>query len=63
MPWFVSYEARPIGAIGAFSERGLSSGANTEREALDEVRAALSAGGFETRFPVRVYQYQENEES
>jgi len=62
MPWFVSYEARPMGAIGVFSVRGLSSAAATESEALEEVREALHKAGFETRFPVRVYQYQENDE-
>lgn len=62
MPWFVSFEARPSGAIGVFSARGLSSAAATQSEALDEVREALNKAGFETRFPIHVYQYQENEE-
>jgi hypothetical protein len=62
MPWFVSYEVRPMGAIGVFDVRGLSSAAATESEAIKEVREALHKSGFETRFPVRVYQYQENDE-
>lgn len=62
MPWFVSYEVRHHGAIGEFSARGLSSNASTDSEALDEVRKALNKAGFETRFPVHVYQFQENDE-
>lgn len=62
MPWFVSYEVRPMGAIGVFGVLGLSFAAATESEALNEVREALNKAGFETRFPVRVYQYQENDE-
>ena len=61
MPWFVSFEVRPMGAIGVFGAYGLSSTASTESEALEEVRQALNAKGLETRFPIKVYQYQENE--
>jgi hypothetical protein len=56
--WKVQYEARPHGAIGAFNVKCLTSTADTESEALDEVRAALNAQGFETRFPVGVSRHQ-----
>lgn len=56
--WHVRYEARPHGAIGVFDVKCLTSNADTESEALDEVRAALNAQGFETRFPVAVSRHQ-----
>lgn len=62
MPWFVSFETRPHGAIGIFETRGLSSGESTRDAAIEEIRAALNASGLETRFPVKVYEYDENTE-
>lgn len=61
MPWFVLYEARQQGAIGIFEHRGLSVSAESKDDALIQVREALNKQGFEVRFPVKVFQYEENE--
>lgn len=60
MPWFVKFETRERGAIGAFAWRGLSSGADTEGAAIKEIFEALQLQGFETR-GVIAYQYEENQ--
>jgi len=62
MPWFVLFEARQRGAIGDFERRGLSVSADSKNDALDQAREALTKQGFEVRFPVDVYQYQENDQ-
>jgi hypothetical protein len=61
MPWFVVFEVRQQGAIGIFDKRGLSVSAESKDDALTQAREALTKKGFEVRFPVDVYQYQENE--
>ena len=62
MPWFVLFEARQQGAIGIFEQRGLSVSADSKDDALNQVREALTKQGFEVRFPVDAYQYQENDQ-
>jgi hypothetical protein len=62
MPWFVLFEARPQGNIGIFEKRGLSVSADSKDDALIQAREALKKRGFEVRFPVEVYQYQENDQ-
>ncbi len=62
MPWFVVFEARQQGAIGVFEKRGLSVGADSQDDALNQAREALTKQSFEVRFPVEVYQYQENDQ-
>jgi hypothetical protein len=62
MPWYVIYEVREIGAIGEFAHSGLSAIADSEAGALAQVQQALNAKGYETRFPVKVFQYEENEQ-
>jgi hypothetical protein len=60
-PWFVSFETRQRGAIGNFETRGLSTMADSKYDAMRIVREDLNNKGFETRYPVKVYQYEENE--
>ncbi len=62
MPWFVVFEVRQQGAIGIFDKRGLSVPAESKDDALNQVRETLTQQGFEVRFPVNVYQYQENDQ-
>lgn len=62
MPWFVIYEVRDAGAIGLFGESGVSVSASSKEDALAQGQRALSAKGYETRFPVKVFQYEENEQ-
>lgn len=61
-PWFIVYETRPNGAIGEFSHRGVSVIANTRESALDQARKHFSDKNLEVRFPVKAYQYEENEQ-
>ena len=62
MPWFVRYEVRPRGAIGLFASKAMSVSASSEEDALKQVFDALHEEGWETRFPLEAYQYEENEQ-
>jgi len=62
MPWYVIYEVRENGAIGLFWHRGMSAVAESADDARLQVRQALWKMGYETRFPVKVFQYEENEQ-
>ena len=62
MPWYVIYEVRDRGAIGLFGQSGVSVTADSEADALAQGQRALNAKGYETRFPVKVFQYEENEQ-
>ena len=62
MPWYVIFEVRERGAIGEFDQRGMSAIAGSKESAVTQVQQALNAKGYETRFPVKVFQYEENEQ-
>ena len=60
MPYFVLFETRQLGAIGEFNNRGISVSANSDDDAVHQAFKHFQAIGLETRFPVSVYQYEEN---
>lgn len=60
-PWFVVYETRPIGSIGAFSSSGVSIVADSKESALHQALSHFQSQNLDVRFPVNVYQYEENE--
>ena len=61
MSWFVKFEVRPFGAIGIFSSRGISVIADSTDQAIDYARQAMNKLDLETRFPLEIYEYKENE--
>jgi hypothetical protein len=61
-PWFIAYETRPNGAIGEFSNSGVSVIADTKESALDQARKHFHDKNLELRFPVKAYQYEENDQ-
>lgn len=61
MPWFVAFETRVIGAIGEFSNRGISVTAESKDDAIYQALKSFQSMGLETRFPVDAYQFEENE--
>lgn len=61
-PWFILYETRPNGAVGEFSNSGVSVIADTKESALDQARKHFHDKNLELRFPVKAYQYEENDQ-
>ena len=61
MPWFVKFETRQQGAIGEFSDRGISVTAESKDDAVYQALKSFQSMGIETRFPVDAYQFEENE--
>jgi hypothetical protein len=61
MPWFVVFETRQIGAIGEFSNQGISVTADSKDDAVYQGLKSFQSMGLETRFPVDAYKYAEND--
>lgn len=61
MVWFICFEIAPPNAFGVWERRGLSSGAESRDDAIEEVRAALMAKGFGPLHLFDVFQYEENQ--
>jgi len=61
-PYFVVFETRQRDAIGIFSQRNISVSAESEDEALNQALKHFQSIGLETRAPVSVYKYEENDE-
>jgi hypothetical protein len=60
MPYFVLFETRQRGAIGEFSQRGISVTADSDDDAVYKAFKHFQSIGIETRFPISAYQYKEN---
>ena len=60
MPYFVTFETRQLGAIGEFNQHGISVSADSDDDAVHQAFKHFQSIGLETRFPVSVYQYEEN---
>jgi hypothetical protein len=56
MVWYVFYEVRQRGAIGLFAGRVLAVDADSRESALAKAQEALNDEGWETRFPIDVFQ-------
>jgi hypothetical protein len=56
------YEIRKIGSIGCWDSSGLVSiKANNVKEAMSKAFNWYHNNGFETRFPIRCNEFEENE--
>jgi len=59
-PYFVVFETRQHDAIDKFNQSGISVTAESDDDALNQALKHFQSIGLETRFPVSVYKYEEN---
>ena len=63
MIWYVFYEVRQRGAIGLFAGRVVSVNADSRALALEQALNLLHDEGWETRFPLDVFQPRSGSET
>ena len=60
MIWYVFYEVRQQGAIGLFAGRLARVDADSRAIAIERAMNLLNDEGYETRFPINVFQQEFN---